>query len=115
MFRKITSLVAAVSFILLAQFADCMAMSADQQTMECCRTMSCNPANHSHDCCKKMVTAQTPSVLLISHTSFSPPLAIAVEAVPIARTGGITSVFRLRFEPPQHSPPLYTLHASLLI
>jgi hypothetical protein len=115
MFRKITSLVAAASFILLTQFADCIAMSADQQTMECCRTMSCGPANHSHDCCQKMVSAPSLSVLLISHTSFSPPLPIAAEAFPIAPTGGITSIFRPRLEPPQHSPPLYTLYASLLI
>jgi hypothetical protein len=113
MFRKITSLVAAASFLLLAQFADCMAMSADQQTMQCCRGMSC-PANHSHDCCKKMA-APTLSALPISHTPFSPSLASAAEPFSIAPTGMITIIFRPRFEPPQHSPPLYTLYASLLI
>jgi hypothetical protein len=114
MFRKITSLVAAASFLLLMQFADCMAMSADQQTMKCCRTMPCSPANHSHDCCKKMVT-QTPSVLPIAHVPLSAPIAIAIEALPIAEMSGPTAIFWPTIAPPQHSPPLYTLYASLLI
>jgi hypothetical protein len=62
-----------------------------------------------------MVSPQTLSVLLTSHISFSAPLAMAAEPFPMTRPGGITSIFRPRFEPPQHSPPLYTLHASLLI
>jgi len=114
MFRKITSLVVAASFILLVQFADCMTMSADQQTMHCCHTMPCSPANLIHDCCK--VSSQTPSFLPIPHISFSAPLAIAAEPFPIAQRSGITPIFWPRIEPPQHSPPdLYTLYASLLI
>jgi hypothetical protein len=116
MFRKITSLVVAVSFILLIQVADCMAMSADQQTMKCCRTMPCSPANHTHDCCKKMVTSQTPSVLPIAHIPLSAPLAIALEPLPIAQITRLTEIFWPGIDPPQHSPPdLYTLYASLLI
>ena len=115
MFRKITSLVVAASFILLAQFADCMAMSADQQTMKCCHTMPCSPANHSHDCCKKMVSTQTASVLPI-HVPLSAPLEIAVEPLPIAEMARLTEIFWPGIDPPQHSPPdLYTLYASLLI
>jgi hypothetical protein len=114
MFRKITSLVAAASFVLLMQFADCMAMSADQQTMKCCRTMPCSPANHKHDCCKKMVSAQTPGVLPI-HIPFSAPVAIAAEPLPIAEMSRPTVIFWPTIAPPQHSPPLYTLYASLLI
>jgi len=115
MFRKITSLVAAASFILLMQVVDCMAMSADQQTMRCCRTMRCSPANHSHDCCKKMVSTQTPSVLPIVQVPLSAPVAIAADALPIADMSRLTVIFWPTIAPPQHSPPLYTLYASLLI
>jgi hypothetical protein len=115
MFRKIITVVAAASFLLLAQFADCMAMSADQQTMKCCHTMPCSPANHKHDCCKKMVSAQ-PSVLPIAHVPLSAPLVIAVEPLPIAEIARLTEIFWPGIDPPQHSPPdLYTLYASLLI
>lgn len=116
MFRKITTLVVAATFILLAQFADCMAMSADQQTMKCCRTMPCSPANRAHDCCKKMVSAHSPSVLPIPHVLLSAPLAIAVEPLPVAEVTRLTEIFWPGIDPPQHSPPdLYTLYASLLI
>jgi hypothetical protein len=113
MFRKITSLMAAASFILLVQVADCMT-SADQQTMKCCRTMPCSPSNRSHDCCKKMVSGQTLIVLPLTHV-LSAPLAIAAEAPPIVQDRQTTELFWPRFEPPQHSPPFYTLYASLLI
>jgi hypothetical protein len=117
MFRKITSLVVAVSFILLMQVADCMAMSTDQQTMKCCRTMPCSPTNRTHDCCKKMVVAtQTPSVLPVAHVPLSSPLAIAVEPVPLAQITRLTEMIWPVIVPPQHSPPdLYTLYGSFLI
>jgi hypothetical protein len=115
MFRKITSFVAAVSFVLLMQVADCMAMSADQQTMKCCHTMPCSPANHSHDCCKKMISAQAPSVLPIVHVALSAPVAIAADALPIAEMSRPAVIFWPTIAPPEHSPPLYTLYASLLI
>jgi hypothetical protein len=115
MFRKITSLVAAASFIFLAVFADCMAMSADQQTMECCRHMSCDPANHTGDCCKKMVSAQTLIVLPVTHFPLSAPPAIVAELLPHVYDRQGTQIFRPRVDPPQHSPPLYTLYASFLI
>lgn len=116
MFRKITSFIVAVSVLLLMQFADCQAMSADQQTMKCCQTMPCNPANHKHDCCKKMVSGQTVSLLPTLHVPLSAPLAIAAEPLPIAELGGTTQIFWSVIVPPQLSPPdLYTLYASLLI
>jgi hypothetical protein len=114
MFRKITSLVAAASFLLLVQVADCMA-SADQQTMECCRTMPCSPTNHSHDCCKKMVSAQTLIVLPLTHVPLNAPVAVTAEPLPIVKYRQTSELFWPRFEPPQHSPPLYRLYASLLI
>jgi hypothetical protein len=116
MFRKITSLLVAVSFILLAQFADCMAMPTDQQSMKCCQSMPCSPANRTHDCCKKMVSAQTPNVLPIVHAPVSTPLILAVEPMPIAEISRLTEIFWPPLTPPQHSPPdLHTLYGSFLI
>jgi hypothetical protein len=115
MFRKIISLVLAASFILLVQVADCVAMSADQQTMHCCRTTPCNPSNHSNDCCKKMVTGQTPSVLPGLRLPPHPPLAVQAVALSISPITRTAEIFYPRLAPPQHSPPLYTLYASLLI
>ena len=116
LFRKITTVVVAASFILLSQLADCMVMSTDQQTMECCRTMPCSPANHQHDCCKKMVSAQTLGVLPMPHVPVIAPLAITVKPLPIAEASRLKEIFWPGIDPPQHSPPdLYTLYASLLI
>lgn len=117
MFRKITSLVVAASFLLLVQFADCMAMSADQQMMHCCRTMPCNPANSAHDCCKKMVSTQTPSALpIVYNAPLVAPLPVAINPHPIAETIVVAESFWPRIEAPQHSPPdIYILYASLLI
>src|SRR5947199_4733911 len=57
--------------ILGLQFADCMsAMTQDQQSMKCCGTMPCDPSNQSHDCCKAMVSSQSPSVLPVAHVTF---------------------------------------------
>jgi hypothetical protein len=110
------SFVVAVSFILLMQVTDCMAISANQQMTECCRTMPCNSANLAHDCCKQMVSSQTQSVLPIAHVPLNAPLAIAVEPVSIAQITRLPEIFWPRIEATQHSPPdLYTLYASLLI
>jgi len=50
--------------LLVLQFADCMsATTQDQQSMKCCGSMPCDPSNQSHDCCKGMVSAQSPNVL----------------------------------------------------
>jgi hypothetical protein len=116
MIRKITSLAAAAAFILLVQVADCMAMSADQQMMNCCRSMPCDPANRAQDCCKKMVSAEMPSVLPVAHVPLSAPVAIAAEPLPMAQIAQMTGTFQPAIAPPQHSPPdLCTLYASFLI
>jgi hypothetical protein len=116
MFRKITSFVVAVSVMLLLQFADCYAMSLDQQSMQCCHHMPCNPANKAHDCCKHMVSAQAPSVLPVVHAPFLAPVAIAVDRVPLAEVEQTAPVAWPGIDPPQHSPPpLYIVYASLLI
>ena len=116
MFRKITSFLVAVSVLLMMQFAECQAMSVDQQTMKCCKTMPCDPANHKNDCCKKMVSAQTACLLPGLHVPLTAPIAIALEPLPIAEVSRATKIFWPVVAPPQHSPPdLYTLYASFLI
>jgi hypothetical protein len=116
MFRKITSFIVATSVLLLLQFADCYAMSLDQQSMQCCHHMPCNPANKAHDCCKAMVSAQTPNALPVVHAPFVAPLAIAIDWVPLAEVERTTEVAWSGIDPPQHSPPhLYIVYASLLI
>ena len=114
--RKSTSFVVAVSVMLLLQFADCYAMSQDQQSMQCCHHMPCNPANRAHDCCKHMVSAQAPSALPVVHAPFVAPMAIAVDWVPLAEVEHTAQVVWPGIDPPQHSPPpLYIVYASLLV
>ena len=116
MFRKITSFIMALSVLLLLQFADCYAMSLDQQSMQCCHHMPCNPANKAHDCCKHMVSAQTPSALPVIHAPFVAPVAIAIDWVPLADVEQPTQVASPGSDPPQHSPPdFYIVYAALLI
>jgi hypothetical protein len=116
MFRKITSFVVAVSVLLLLQFADCDAMSLNQQSMQCCHHMPCSPTNKAQDCCKHMVTAQAPTALPVAHAPFVAPIAIAVDWVPLADVEQTAQVAWSGIDPPQHSPPpLYVVYASLLI
>src|SRR5437773_9633332 len=115
MVRRTTFLVLAVAAILLLQFADCMsAMTMDQQSMQCCGSMPCDPSNQSHDCCKNMVSSQAPSVLPVSHVTFPAPMMIVTEILASPQATPYAEASRLDFEAPQHSPPeLYTLHSSL--
>jgi len=116
MFRKITSFVVALSVMLLMQFAECQAMSLDQQAMKCCRTMPCNPANHKHDCCKNMVSAPTASVLPSPHVPLSIPLAVPAGPLPVTEIVRVPEIFWPKIDAPQHAPPeLYIVYASLLI
>lgn len=116
MFRKITTFVVALSVLLLMQFANCYAMSLDQNSMQCCHHMPCNPANKAHDCCKHMVTAQAPSALPVIHAPFVAPVAISVDWVPLADVEQPVQVASPGSDPPQHSPPdLYIVYAALLI
>jgi hypothetical protein len=116
MFRKITSFVMALSVMLLMQFAECQAMSLNQQAMKCCRTMPCNPANHKHDCCKNMVTAQTASVLPSSHVPLSIPVAVPAGPLPVTEIVSAPEIFWPKIDAPQHAPPnLYIVYVSLLI
>jgi hypothetical protein len=116
MFRKITSFVVALSVLLLMQFAECQAMSLDQQAMQCCKHMPCNPANKTHDCCKNMVTSQTASVLPSPHVPLSIPLAVPASPLPVVEIVRAPEIFWPRIDAPQHGPPdLYIVYASLLI
>jgi hypothetical protein len=99
------------------QFADCAsAMTQDQQSMQCCGSMPCDPSNQSHDCCKGMVSFQSPSVLPVAHVTLHPPEVVVTNVLASLQATAYAEVSRLDFEAPQHSPPeLYTLHSALLI
>jgi hypothetical protein len=115
--RRVTFLVLALAALFTLQFADCLTpMSADQQTMQCCGSMPCNPANQAHDCCKTMVSSQLPSVRPTQQTALSIPAADVLVHLSAPDVVVIAEFSPSRFEAPQHSPPeLYTLHSSLLI
>src|SRR6185312_9255804 len=105
MFRKITTFAVALSVLLLMQFADCYAMSLDQNSMQCCHHMRCNPANKAHDCCKHMVAAQAPNALPVIHAPFVAPVAIAADWVALADVEQPAPVASPGRNPPQPSPP----------
>jgi|SRR5450432_222066 len=99
------------------QFADCMsAMMQDQQSMNCCGSMPCDPSNQSHDCCKAMASSLSPSVLPVAHVTPPAPVMVATDILESPQAMTYPEVSRLDFDTPTHSPPeLYTLHSSLLI
>ena len=110
-------IVVALIALLGLQFADCLsAMTQDQQSMECCGSMPCDPSNTSHDCCKGMVSPQSPSVLPVAHVTLHAPVMVVTDVLVSRQATAYAEVSRLDFDAPQHSPPeLYTLHSSLLI
>ena len=114
--KRLFVVLAVVAFLGL-QFADCMsAMTQDQQSMKCCDSMTCDPSNQSHDCCKAMVSSQSPSVLPVAHVTLHAPVMVATDILASPQAMTYPEAFRLDFEVPPHSPPeLYTLHSSLLI
>src|SRR6266699_5679880 len=115
MSKKLLILVALVALLGL-QCADCMsAATQDQQSMKCCGSMPCDPSNQSHDCCKGMVSSQSPSVLPVAHVTLHAPVIVVTDVLASPQATPYTEVSRLDFEAPQHSPPeLYALHSSLL-
>ena len=110
-------IVVAIAGLLGLQFADCLsAMTQDPQSMQCCGSMPCDPSNQSHDCCKSMVSSQSPSVLPAAHVTLHPPAMFVADILPSPQVIEFSDISRTNFEGPQHSPPeLYTLHSSLLI
>jgi len=117
MMGKRLFVVLAVVALLGLQFADCMsAMTQDQQSMKCCGSMPCDPSNQSHDCCKGMVSAQSPNVLPVSHVTFHAPVIVVSDILASEQAITYPEASRLDFDAPTHSPPeLYTLYSSLLI
>ena len=115
--RRLTFVVLALVALLGLQFADCMsAMTQDEQSMQCCGSMPCDPSNQSHDCCKTMASSQSPSVLPAAQVTLHPPTIVAADIFPVPQVLGLSEVSPLDFAAPQHSPPeLYTLHSSFLI
>src|ERR1700688_4998986 len=107
----------AAGALLLLQFADCMsAMTLDQHSMQCCASTPCTPANQSHDCCEKMTSPQTPSVLPTPRVALHAPTVTTVEHTRMAEIVLSAVVPPVTADDPPHSPPeLYTLYASLLI
>src|SRR5580658_8128776 len=80
MICKRLSLVLAAGALLLLQFGDCAsAVQLDQQTMRCCGSMPCTPANHGQGCCKNMTSAQAPSMLAAKHASLRAPVVVTIE------------------------------------
>jgi hypothetical protein len=116
MSRNLLIFVALIALLGL-QFADCAsAMRQDQQSMQCCGSMPCDPSNQSHDCCKGMVSSQSPSVLPVAHVTLHAPVMVVSDLLVSPEATPYAEVSRLDFEAPQHSPPeLYTFHSSLLI
>ena len=115
--RKRLLVVVALAALLGLQFADCMsAMTQDQQSMKCCGSMPCDTSNQSHDCCKGMVSAQSPNVLPVSHVTLHAPVMVTADILASPQAMTYPEVSRLDFEAPAHSPPeLYAIHSSLLI
>ena len=115
--RKRLFIVVAIAAVLGLQFGDCLsAMTQDQQSMQCCGSMPCDPSNQSHDCCKGMVSVQSSSVLPAAHITLHPPMMFVADVLASPVPTLHSEISPLHFEAPQHSPPeLYTLHGSLLI
>ena len=99
------------------QFADCLsATTPDQESMQCCGSMPCNPSNQGHDCCKGMVSPQSPNVLPVAHVTLEAPVLIVIDILASPQFTPYADVSRLDFDAPQYSPPeLYALYSSLLI
>src|SRR5438046_9072360 len=106
MVLKTTFVMLAAVAILLLQFADCMsAMTQDQQSMKCCGSMPCDPSNQSHDCCKGMVSAQSPNVLPVSHVTLHAPVMVTADILASPQAITYPELSRLVLQAPAHSPP----------
>src|SRR5882724_251421 len=94
----------AIIALLSVQFTDCMsAMTQDQQSMKCCGSMPCDPSNQSHDCCKAMVSSQSPSVLPVAHVTLHAPVLVESDFLASPQVMTYPEASRLDFEVPPHS------------
>lgn len=107
----------AAGLLLLGQFANCVpAMAASRQSMKCCASMPCNPANSAQNCCKTMDASQPSNMLPTAHAALQVPVISTVEHVRVLEDAVRVSAFPVETDAQQHSPPeLYTLYVSLLI
>src|SRR6059036_1007912 len=104
MVRRTVFLVLAVVAVLMLQFGDCMSpLTQDQQSMKCCGSMPCDPSNQSHDCCKGMVSSQSPSVLPVAHVTLHAPVMVSSDILASPQAMTYPEAFRLDFEVPPHS------------
>ena len=115
--KRLVSALAMTALALMMQFASCLPTAgATEQSMKCCASMPCTPANHSHGCCKNMASGKAPTLIPAQSVSLQVPSRGNFEYPPIAKLAHRTSEFPPVTDAQQHSPPeLYTLHASLLI
>lgn len=105
MARKTTFAMLAIVAILLLQFADCMsAIAQDQQSMQCCGSMPCNRSNQSHDCCKGMVSGQSPAVVPAAHVTLHAPVMVVTDALLSPPTAQLSEVSNTSFVVPEYSP-----------
>jgi len=110
-------LVLALGAVLALQVADCAsAMTPDQQSMQCCGSMPCSPANKTHGCCKTMNSAPAPSAIVKARAPVTPPAIVVVWYASMTELVRRTATPPANAEVQEYSPPeLYTLHAALLI
>jgi hypothetical protein len=110
-------IVVAIAGLLCLQFADCLsAMTQGPQSMKCCGSMPCDPSNQSHDCCKSIISSQSPSVLPAAHVTLHQPAMFVADILPTPQISELSEAPRTESTAPEHSPPeLYALHSSLLI
>lgn len=111
-------LLTATGLLILGQFANCVpAMAAtSRQSMKCCASMPCNPANGAKNCCKTMDASRPSNMLPTAHATLQAPVISTVEPVRRFENVAGISASPLEANALQYSPPeLYTLYASLLI
>src|SRR5260370_8281899 len=115
MLRRAQILILAMMALSGLQFVECLSpVSADEQTMQCCVSMPCNPANQSHNCCKAMVSANASNVLPAQHAALSVPVSPVAEHLSTPKVPVFTQDFHPRFSSLSHFlPHLSTLYLPL--
>src|SRR6266481_10054081 len=92
-------IVVALVALLGLQCADCAsAMTQDQQSMQCCGSMPCDPSNQSHDCCKGMVSSQSQSVLPVAHVTLHAPVMVVADVLASPQATQFIETSSLEFE-----------------
>ncbi|HVB54876.1 MAG TPA: hypothetical protein VNE63_00390 [Candidatus Acidoferrales bacterium] len=115
--KKLIVVLVMAGALLLPQLADCMSAMASPQSMKCCASMPCTPANQSHNCCKTMNAPKGPNMVLTARASLQAPSIISsIGYEQVFEGSWHVSILPVFADAQTHSPPeLYTLHSSLLI